>query len=56
MLEYPRIFFPIFFALNEQKKIKQDCVRALSTGWDVLKQSCNALKFWVYASFPYTEN
>ena len=27
MLEYLRIFFPIFFALNKQRKVKEGCVR-----------------------------
>lgn len=27
MLEYLRIFFPVFFALNKQKEVKPDSVR-----------------------------
>ena len=31
-------------------------LKALSTGWKILKQPFNVLIFWVCASFPYTEN
>ena len=58
ILEYLKIFFPIFFALNEHKNLNKgvEKLKALSAVWQILRQPFNALNFWVRASFRYTEN
>ena len=37
MLEYFKIFFPIFFAFNKQKKVKEVCVKSFCASFPFME-------------------